>query len=225
MKRETRIRLRIEGPYACFTRPEMRGDRVSYDVITPSAARGIIEAIYWNPAIRWVVDRLHVLKPVRFTNIRRNEIRSVISIRNFSVAMSKGIPIEVFVEKDRIQRDSMILRDVCYVIEAHCRAADRGEKQVPCKYKKIFDRRLSRGQCFRQPFLGCREFSASFKPVSGNVPISEIKGTHDLGWMLHDIDYANGIRPKFFHAVMKDGIMDVPADPFSGGNDDFAKAC
>ena len=211
-KPKTSVRLKIKGDFACFTRPEMKGERLSYDAITPSAARGIIEAIHWKPEIRWIIDRIHVINPIRFCNIRRNELRSAVSRRLVKVAMKNNRrPVERFIENDRVQRASMILRDVAYVIEAHYKLTNHRAKKDALKHREIFNRRVSRGQCFHQPYFGCREFSAEFKPVNGESLVkSSITGSLDLGLMLHDLDYANGVRPTFFHAQMVDGIIDVP---------------
>ena len=204
------VKLKAWGDYACFTRPEMKVERVSYDVMTPSAARGILEAIYWKPAIVWIIDRIHVLKKIRFDNIRRNELASKIAVGTVNAAMKDGkSPVEVFIEDDRQQRAAMILRDVSYVIEAHF-GFTGNEDNNPAKHKEIFDRRAQRGQCFHQPYLGCREFSASFELIE-DVPKSQLTGKHDLGWMLHDIDFENDMEAKFFRAVMNNGVIDVPS--------------
>jgi CRISPR-associated protein Cas5d len=204
------VKLRVWGELACFTRPEMKVERVSYDVMTPSAARGILEAIYWQHAIVWVVDAIHVLKPVRFTNVRRNEVGSKIAMGTVKAAMNDGRELSLFVEDDRQQRAAMILVDVEYLIEAHFKPSGR-EDDNPGRHHEVFTRRASKGQCFHQPVFGCREFPAFFELVEGNPPQSPLKGERDLGWMLHDIDYAGGMQPKFFHAVMRDGVMCVPA--------------
>jgi len=207
------IKLKIWGAYACFTRPEMKVERVSYDVMTPSAARGILEAIYWKPAIAWAVDRIHVLKPIRFDNIRRNELAGKVPLRTVKRAMNDGCSsIEVFIEDDRQQRAAMVLRDVAYIIEAHFDFTG-SEDNNPSKHKEMFDRRAGKGQCFHQPYLGCREFSASFALIE-DIPISQLTGKQDLGWMLHDIDFKNNMEAKFFRAVMHNGIIEVP--PFNG---------
>ena len=204
------VKLKAWGDYACFTRPEMKVERVSYDVMTPSAARGILEAIYWKPAIVWIIDRIHVLKKIRFDNIRRNELASKIAVGTVNAAMKDGkSPVEVFIEDDRQQRAAMILRDVSYVIEAHF-GFTGNEDNNPAKHKEIFDRRAQRGQCFHQPYLGCREFSASFELIE-DVPKSQLTGKHDLGWMLHDMDFENDMEAKFFRAVMNNGVIDVPS--------------
>jgi CRISPR-associated protein Cas5d len=199
------VRLRIWGEYACFTRPEMKVERVSYDVMTPSAARGILEAIYWKPAIRWVVDKIHVLKPVRFENIRRNELSNKVSINKRT--MNEGSKaIQQFIEDDRQQRASMVLRDVDYIIEAHFEFTSR-EDNNEGKHLDIFSRRAANGQCFHRPYFGCREFPVHFE-LCDQLPKSELAGEKDLGFMLHDIDFEDGMSPRFFRAVMKDGIVD-----------------
>jgi len=204
------IKLRVWGDYACFTRPEMKVERVSYDVITPSAARGIVEAVYWKPAIRWVVDRLHVLNPIRFTNIRRNELGGVMPYGNAKrAANGTGPPPVTYIEDDRQQRAAMVLRDVAYVIEAHFEFAGSDDRNEG-KHLECFNRRASRGQCFSQPYFGCREFPASFALAGGDIPPSGLSGERDLGWMLHDLDFADETTPRFFHAVMVNGIIDVP---------------
>jgi CRISPR-associated protein Cas5d len=202
-------KLKVWGDYACFTRPEMKVERVSYDVMTPSAARGVLEAIYWKPAIRWVIDRIHVLKPIRFDNIRRNEISSKLPIGNVKKAMKDGhVLLEVFIEDDRQQRAAMVLRDVEYVIDAHFEFTG-SEDNNPAKHKEIFDRRAAKGQYFHHPYLGCREFPAHYESVD-KVPPSVHKGEKDLGWMLRDIDFEKGMEAKFFRAVMRNGIIEVP---------------
>ena len=207
------IKLKVWGDYACFTRPEMKVERVSYDVMTPSAARGILEAIYWKPAIHWVIDRIHVLNPIRFDNIRRNEISGKLPLGNVKTAMKDGrSPVQVFIEDDRQQRAALVLRDVAYVIEANFEFTG-DEDNNHAKHKEIFDRRASKGQCFHHPYLGCREFPAHFEPV-GVVPPSVHKGEKDLGWMLHDIDFEKEMEAKFFRTVMRNGTIKIP--PLNG---------
>lgn len=208
------VKLRVWGPYACFTRPEMKVERVSYDVMTPSAARGILEAIYWKPAIVWVVDRIHVLNPIRFDNIRRNELAGKLPPGTIRKAMNDGVsPVETFIEEDRQQRAAMVLRDVSYVIEAHFGFTSLKDNNE-AKHKEIFMRRAGKGQCFHHPYLGCREFPAHFEPLSADIPRSELAGDQDLGWMLHDMDFENDMEAKFFRAQMHNGIIDIP--PFNG---------
>jgi len=218
------IALRTWGLYACFTRPEMKVERVSYDVMTPSAGRGILEAIYWKPAILWIVERIHVLAPIRFTNIRRNELARKIPVGTVKQAMNDmSTPVETFIEEDRQQRAAMVLKDVDYVIEASFKITELAGKAdsggaidptdcEPGKHYEVFRRRAEKGQCFHQPYLGTREFPARFAWVSReDIPASPYQGECDLGWMLLDIDFDNGMEPRFFRAVMKDGIVDVPS--------------
>lgn len=207
------VALRVWGNLALFTRPEMKVERVSYDVITPSAARGILEAVYWKPEIRWVVDRLRVLRPIRFTSLRRNEVGAKISARTAEAAMREGRGnIGLYVEVERQQRAALLLRDVAYVIEAHFDII--GGEPNEGKHLDQFNRRARTGQCYTRPYLGCREFAADFELVEKDAPIptadASLRGTRDLRWMLHDIDFKNGREPKFFHAVMTDGAIDVP---------------
>lgn len=210
------IKLRVWGDYACFTRPEMKAERVSYDVITPSAARGILEAIHWKPAIRWIIDRIHVLNEIKFENIRRNEVGSKIPARNVQAAM-KGDPVVLcqYAADDRQQRASLLLKDVAYGIEAHFELTEQaGESDTPEKHYNIFLRRARSGQCYHRPYLGCREFPAQFELVEGEAfPRSFYSGEKDLGWMLLDIDFSDGMTPRFFRAVMRDGVIDVPPMP------------
>lgn len=206
------VKLKVRGEYACFTRPEMKVERVSYDVITPSAARGILEAIYWKPQIRWIIDRIHVLNPIRFTNMRRNEVGAKASATTARSAMKNGRGnLGIVVEEQRQQRASTLLRDVAYIIEAHFDLLD--ESDPPGKHLDMFNRRAAKGQCFHRPYLGCREFPAHFELVDGDPPRSQLagEGERDLGYMLHDIDFADDMTPHFYRAVMRDGVIHVPA--------------
>jgi CRISPR-associated protein Cas5d len=214
------IILKVWGDNACFTRPEMKVERVSYDVITPSAARGIIEAIHWKPAIHWVIDRIHVVNPIRFENIRRNEVSSMIKQGNVASAMKKGDLRELIFYVDdgdnRQQRASVILKNVCYVIEAQFELTEqRGADDNEGKHLEIFKRRVKKGQCFYQPYLGTREFSASFELIEDKTAIpkchEQLQGEKDLGWMLWDIDFKNGMTPRFFRATMTNGIITMPS--------------
>ncbi|XSG85846.1 MAG: type I-C CRISPR-associated protein Cas5c [Methylohalobius sp. ZOD2] len=211
------VRLLVWGERACFTRPEMKVERVSYDVITPSAARGILEAIHWKPAIRWAIDRIHILKPIRFESIRRNEVGSKISARNVGTAMKAGRTdgLATYVDEDRQQRAATVLRDVAYVIEAHFALTEEaGPDDNEGKHLDIFNRRARKGQCFHRPYLGTREFPAHFKLLEPDEPMPEthesLQGERDLGWMMHDIDFANEMMPRFFRARMCDGVIKVP---------------
>ena len=212
------IKLHIKGEYACFTRPEMKVERVSYDVITPSAARGILEAIYWKPAITWVIDKIHVLKPIKFESIRRNEVASKISSRKVQTAMSnsstQGLYLVADEGKERQQRAATVLRDVAYLIEAHFEFTDKaGSDDNEGKHLDIFNRRAKKGECFHQPYLGTREFPAEFSLVEANsqeIELTEENINCDLGWMLHDIDFSRDKTPRFFRAEIKNGIVNVP---------------
>lgn len=205
------IKLKVWGDYACFTRPEMKVERVSYDVITPSAARGILEAVYWKPAISWKIDKIHVLNKISFDNIRRNEVLGKISTGKVKNAMGGGdVSLYQDSNDDRVQRASLVLRDVCYCIEAHFELTDKaGPDDTEKKHYNIALRRMKRGQCFNQPYFGCREFPASFEFLDGDVPESYYSGEKDLGFMLHDIDFEDENKAVFFRANMVDGEIDV----------------
>jgi len=205
------IKLRVWGEYACFTRPEMKVERVSYDVMTPSAARGIIEAIHWKPAIKWVIDRIHVVKPIKFESIRRNELEGRISARNVKTAISgKEIDLHQYITEERQQRATLLLKDVEYVIEAHFEMTDEaGNEDSEEKHYNIFLRRARNGQCHMRPYLGCREFPAYFELVEGEIEKSCLEGEVDLGWMLWDIDFKNEMRSIFFRPTMINGIIDT----------------
>ena len=207
------VKVETWGDYALFTRPEMKIERVSYDVMTPSAARGILEAIYWKPAIRWKIDRIHVLKPIQFTNIRRNEVSSKLSSSNSKSAMMGNAEIKpIYTTRDIQQRASMVLKDVQYVIEAHFEMSDKaGETDTPEKHYNVALRRLRQGQCFHQPCFGCREFPANFRLVEGKIPDGEKVEDRELGFMLYDMDFSNprDIQPMFFRASLKDGMVDL----------------
>lgn len=210
MKSPPQIKLKVWGDYACFTRPEMKVERVSYDVMTPSAARGLLEAIYWKPQIRWVIDQIHVLNPIQFTNLRRNEVASRIPKNNVMKAMrGDSNSLGVYIEEDRQQRAAMILRDVAYGIVAHFDLLDNSDPMQ--KHYEMFRRRAERGQYFHHPYLGCREFPADFEWIDGDMPVSQLKGERDLGFMLHDIDYINDMSARFFRANMVGGVINVPA--------------
>lgn len=208
------VKVEVWGDYACFSRPEMKVERVSYDVITPSAARGILEAIYWHPGMRWKIDRIYVLSPIRFMNIRRNEVQSVISARNVSTVMTGGRQsLWIDTGKDIQQRAALILRDVHYVIEAHFEMTElAAEGDNPGKFQDIMKRRLTRGQCFHQPYFGCREFPVSFRQyLAEDVTTAYNEGDKDLGFMLYDLDYSHlpEIEPMFFRAILKNGVLDL----------------
>ena len=209
------IRVEVWGDYALFSRPEMKVERVSYDVITPSAARGLLESIYWHPGLSWKIDRIYVCNPIRFTNIRRNEVKDVVSGSSVKSVMKSGkCEIYIATSESIQQRAAMVLKDVRYVIEAHFDMTDNAAaSDNPGKFQDIMKRRLERGQFYSMPYMGTREFPAHFKPC-GAIPEcpDELKGTRDLGWMLLDMDYTDrsDIQPRFFRATMTDGVIDVP---------------
>ncbi len=210
------IRFETWGRYACFSRPEMKVERVSYDIMTPSAARGLIESIYWHPGILWVVDRIHVLAPIRFTNLRRNEVKSTISARSAKTVMDRGRgELYLATSQDIQQRASLLLQDVRYVIEAHFSILPEkaAVSDNPGKFQDIATRRIAKGQFYHQPCFGCREFPAHFAPCQDIPPCpEELRGERDLGYMLYDMDYTDpkDIRPLFFRAVLRDGVLHVP---------------
>lgn len=235
------VQLHVWGDYALFTRPEMKVERVSYEVMTPSAARNILTAIYWKPQIRWVVDRLHILKPIVFSSVRRNEVASKAVTPSAAVmdGTEKAV-VGLCPEDDRQQRASLVLRNVGYVIEAHFDVLERtlsaGGPEQPeavcaAKHISIFNRRAASGQAFHQPYLGCREFPAHFSliPEGEPLPPCELPAPQrnkDFGWMFHDFLYREDPRgkiiesnkgrrltaePRFFHAIAENGIIRVPA--------------
>lgn len=206
------IQLRVWGNGACFTRPEMKVERVSYDVITPSAARGIIEAIHYKPAIRWVIDEIQVLKPIIFSTIRRNEVSSILSTVNINAAIKGKKAVYINSNKDRQQRSTLMLKDVEYIIKAHFEMTSQaGETDTPEKHYNIFLRRAREGQCFNQPYFGCREFPAHFELVEDEA-YKPIEVTKDLGWMLYDINFKDNMKPEFFRAQLENGIIRIPTE-------------
>lgn len=209
------VSLEVWGDYACYTRSELKTERVSYDVMTPSAARGLLESLFWHPGLRWVVDRIHVCAPIRFTNLRRNEVKSTVSARSARTVMERGKgALYLVTSQDIQQRAAMLLRDVRYVIDAHFEMTDRAAASDNAgKFQDIIQRRIRKGQFYSQPYLGCREFPAQFKACEALPPCpEELKGVRDLGYMLWDLDYADpeNITPLFFRAVLRDGVLDVP---------------
>jgi len=209
------IKVRVKGDYALFTRPEMKVERVSYDVPTPSAARGILEAVYWKPAIRWVIDKIHVLNPIQFTNIRRNEVsdKASTSIAR-SVMSGNERPFYLDILTSRQQRAAMVLKDVDYIFEAHFEMVPEkaGADDTPEKHYNIALRRLKKGQHYHQPCLGTREFPANLELIEDEaLPVSQLSSTQDLGWMLFDMDFSdpNDIKPIFFRVSMINGIIDL----------------
>ena len=207
MKSSPSFCLKVWGDFACFTRPEMKVERVSYDVMTPSAARAIFEAIMWKPAIRWIPEKIEVLKPIRWINLRRNEVGSV------ARPPSKA-GCGIYVEEDRQQRAGLFLRDVAYRLHARLQLTDKaGEGDGIVKFAEIFTRRAEKGQCFNQPYLGCREFSAAFclaTPGTKAAARAAIDDSRDLGFMLYDIDFADEMKPMMFRAKMQNGVIHLP---------------
>jgi len=207
------IKLKVYGEYACFTRPEMKVERVSYDVITPSAARGILEAIYWKPEIRWIIDKIYVMNEIKFTNIRRNEVSEKISSANVKKMMNNGHSgLYQVAPEVRQQRAAMILREVCYILEAHFEINEKaGVEDTPEKHYNIALRRMRQGQCYHQPCLGTREFAANCQIIENGISkgFYSDKDEIDFGWMLWDIDFQNDMTPIFYRAIMKNGVINV----------------
>ncbi|MBI2945344.1 MAG: type I-C CRISPR-associated protein Cas5 [Candidatus Wallbacteria bacterium] len=209
-----KVVLRVWGENACFTRPEMKVERVSYDVMTPSAARGILEAILWKPAIAWRVLRIDVLRPIRWESVRRNEVDDVVPADKVATVMQRGRgALGLDIESHRQQRASMVLRDVEYRIHAGFVMTERAQPDdTPVKFASMFQRRASEGQCFSQPYLGCREFPAYFEPIGDAELPAAIPENRDLGWMLYDLEYRDAeIRPSFFRAKLEAGVVVVPS--------------
>ena len=206
------IQLEVWGAYALFSRPELKVERVSYDVPTPSAARGIVESVYYHPGLRWYIDRIHVLNPIRFVSIRRNEVTDKISGRNVrQAAQGGGQPLYLVTSQKIVQRSSLLLQDVHYVIEAHFEMTDKAApSDNPGQFQDIVTRRMERGQCFHTPYFGCREFPVSFRRWPGG-PIPTIDETRDLGLMLYDFDYSDpaAITPTYFRARLEHGVLNT----------------
>lgn len=216
--------LEVRGDYACFTRPEMKVERVSYDLITPSAARAVFDAILWKPAIRWRIRRIDVLNPVRWISVRRNEVGAIASVRNALVAMHEGSgELALYVEVERQQRAGLFLRDVAYRLYADMELLSDEARANPSKYVSMFNRRAESGQCVNQPYLGCREFAARFRPVplleDGRGGYEPAPGephvldtwTADLGWIFYDMNFADAAvpQPRFFRARVERGTVDL----------------
>lgn len=211
------LTVEVKGNLACFTRPELKAERVSYPVMTPSAAVGLLETIYWKPEFHFVVTAIEVLRPIEWTTIRRNEVKSALSVAQVS-AMRKNPRLRYDVERDRDQRNAMLLRDVAYRIRAQILLAPHADESE-AKYRDVFRRRVERGACFAEPFLGCREFGCDFGPASSDAPIER---SEDLGVMLHSIarPKGGGEEYRWFHARLLNGVMTVPLRPL--GRDEVA---
>ena len=205
------IQLEVWGPYALFSRPEMHVERVSYDVPTPSAARGMVEAIYYHPGLQWHIRRIYVLNPIRFTNIRRNEVKGKI-LRDDVYNAIQGCKVPFLATSQQIaQRAAMVLQDVHYVIEAEFTMTDRAAPgDNPGKFQDIVTRRMTKGQCYHTPYFGCREFPAAFRAWQGGA-IPTISTSCDLGFMLYDLDYSDpeNITPTYFRAKLEHGVLDT----------------
>lgn len=216
MDKRKEVLIEVWGDYALFTRPEFKSERLTYDCITPSAARGIIESIYWHPGMKWVIDRIYICNPIKTISIRRNELKSKINARNVRQCITSGGNAElgVYAAVDRTQRISKILKDVRYVIAAHPEMT--GEPMPRLNLEKIYEittRRLSQGQCYRTPYFGCREFPVRFQSAALMPACPRpLLGDKDLGLMLLDMDYSDrvNIEPVFFRAKLRDGVLDVP---------------
>ena len=211
------LRLKVWGERACFTRPEMKVERVSYDVMTPSAARGMLEAVLWKPQMRWIIERIDVLEPIRRDSVRRSEVSEVVSIAKVKRAMNaKPVALGLDVTAARQQRAALILRDVAYVIHARIALTGKaGPDDNLTKYAEMFKRRAGAGQCFHRPYLGTREFAADFAPLADDEAPKPIAETMPLGWMLLDIDYSGAEpTPLFFDAKLENGSLVAP-DPRS----------
>lgn len=204
------IKVEVWGDYACFSRPEMKVERVSYDVMTPSEARGLLESIFWHPGLRWVIDKIYVLSPIKMTNIKRNEVKAKILAGNVKSAMAGGRTELLLSTSDEIQqRSALVLQKVRYVISAHFEITQNAaQSDNPGKFQDIIKRRLRKGQCYHQPYFGCREFPAAFREWQGGE-IPTIDESRDLGFMLWDMDYSDrtDIRPQFFRAKLEKGVL------------------
>lgn len=209
------VKIRVWGDYALFSRPEMKVERCSYDVMTPSAARGILEAIYWHPGMRWIIDKIYVVQPIQFTSVRRNEVKSKVSAdKALQVYNGADKPLYISSKNDIVQRASLLLCNVEYVIEAHFEMTNQAnETDNPGKFKDIIMRRLKRGECYHMPYFGCREFPAHFCLCEEDEVKTayDVVDEKDLGFMLYDMDYSDkeNLIPMFFRAVMKKGVLDL----------------
>jgi len=203
------LTVKVWGPMACFTRPEMKVERVSYSVPTASAARGVLEAIFWKPQFAWQVEEVWVLEPIRYVSLLRNEVKNKASVSTAKGWAKKGGYFDI--GKERTQRHTLALRDVAYVIKARVQVVE-GCDEPPAKFRDQFRRRVQRGQCFTRPYLGCREFAAAFGPITGDE--QPIPDSRELGHMLLDLDYEDDSgrgQPVFVEAELIGGIVRYPA--------------
>ncbi len=209
------VKVSVWGDYALFSRPELKVERCSYDMMTPSAARGVLEAIYWHPGMKWVIDKIYVRNPIQFTSVRRNEVKSKILAGNVLQAYNGADkPLYISTKEDIVQRASLLLCNVFYVIEAHFEMTEKANaSDNPGKFKDIIMRRLRRGECFHMPYFGCREFPANFALCEEEEihTAYDVVPEKDLGLMLYDMDYSDpeNIQPMFFRAVMRHGVVDL----------------
>lgn len=209
------IRLEVWGEYGLFSRLELKVERVSYDVITPSAARGIMESIFWHPGLRYVIDKIYVLSNIQYANIRRNEVKSKILSSKVKTAMQSGRIDDLYIntKEDIVQRAALVLKNPHYVIESHFDMTDKANaSDNPGKFQDIIKRRISKGQCFHTPYFGCREFPVKYRLYDfDDVPTVYDEEVKDLGIMLYDFDYRNPneITPMFFRAKLEKGVLDL----------------
>ena len=210
--------IEVWGDYACFTRPEMKAERVSYEVMTPSAARGICEGIYWHPGMRWIVDRIVVMNPIKHASVRTNEVGDIVNLSTVKsdLTADKEVPALEVTGKRTLQRETFLLKDVRYVISAHFEMTDQMHTtDTPAKFASIFERRLTRGQCYHTPYFGMRDFPVHFRKWPGpGEPKGFETGTRTLGYMLYDMDYSDlsDVKPLFFDAVLTDGVLDLTSN-------------
>ncbi|MFW6028978.1 MAG: type I-C CRISPR-associated protein Cas5c [Halanaerobiales bacterium] len=209
------VQVKVWGDFACFTRPDMKVERMSYRVMTPSAARGILSSIFWKPEFHWIIQKIKILNPIRHISVRRNEVKQKISPRSVKTWMKNKKHDRYFADQDRTQRNTLALRDVSYIIEANIQLKKHAENIHPAKYRDQFRRRVNKGKCYKRPYLGNREFSAYFAPVDGSEKAIDV--SDQLGRMLFDLQYDNGEdrnKPIFFNAELMNGVMDIPVEKY-----------
>ena len=205
-------RIECWGEYACFTRPELKVERMSYDMMTPSAARGLAEAIFWHPGMKYVIDSIYLLSPIKYTNIRRNEVKTKVSGDKMLRVAKSGREEYLVSSREIVQRAATVLKDVHYCIELHFEMTDKCNKTDNAgKFREMLCRRARKGQCYHQPYFGCREFPARFRLMEDDEPLNPYPESRELGYMLYDMDYSDPqhIRPMFFRAELRQGVMDL----------------